>query len=1234
MTVPDAPKDLDVHQDGTKVIGTGEANADVTVKDADGNVVGTGTVDKDGSFTVEFNKGKIFTNGELLEVTLTNKAGTSEPGMVNAKDTTPPDAPTDLEFSEDGSVVTGKAEPNSKVTVRDSNGDEIGSATANKDGNFTVDLNPALVNGEEVIVVATDAANNESPEAKINAPDITAPDAPEAEIDDSNTVLTVKTESHATVKVYDSEGKPLLDKNGKVIEVKADGEGNVTYTFDPALERGKIINITATDAAGNESDPTKLIAGVAEILATTDNYVDLKVDATPTERPNPKPGDLNKGGFVVASVGLGPVLGLDVLADVLKKSVILDVEAGTEREVTVHGVSGGVQVLGTMDLYAYKLNESTGEWEQQFVNKNWLVAVLLGGRSKDTDFTLTEGKWMFTMASGEGVQALTGFDLKFSKDVVLDYAAAKDVSGSAEGNMITDEDAKYGRDEVPEGSTVTAIQDGNGKWFLPSDNGEIVADGKYGVLVVKADGSYTYTVNDSFRDFGEKDKFTYQVTSPSGKTSESDLTFELNITPKEDRIDVDSTVVLNSEPTITHDGKSDIKAGVGFSVLKLGLLGPVLGADLLGGKEAMSFNVGENQVKELTFHGSAGGIAVGTKYNLFIYKLDPETGNYIQVHSEKDWFTAYLVLGISDKLTLQFGEGQYKAMIHSEGGVSLLTGSGLYVDNEKVYDYGNPSKIEGQVSGDVTPEDSTIVLKAGDKDVEPGKETVVEGKYGKLVINSDGTYTYTVEKPVNAPADWKPPYGKVDTFKVVTQDIYGKTIIETLNIKVGTHTAGDDFNDVVVNEQNIERVETVVEHKDKIGNYGKSVTETFEVKEGQIAKDFIINVKGSSESFIGLGKKEMTISYVLKNDDTGKVVSTFTTDPRKDASLSHKFENLPAGKYTLEVTSSKDGNIESIDAKTTIVHLDEYTHSALDPVTGLLLDNDTGWKMIDSLSIANKVVYLGKENNDKGAKEITIEGQYGTLLVKKDGSYTYTPKGGVYGIDKFIYETTSKVGTKETAVLEINVGKNIVASQYDDIAISSGADDTFTMGAGADTVIFTNLGDDRGGNGGNGFNKWTDFNVQEGDKIDLTQLLDGNQTIDNITDYLKYEEGVLFVDRNGNGEFEELLEVAADSFDSLLKGINWEVQDVAAQNASIDLSNVESFVMDDAETAEPLALTLEDVILTDENDEVPFFMDSEEVVESLLTNSSDQVLVDSSVFDVQPVVDPLDDLLDQKTSLI
>ncbi|OYQ77491.1 hypothetical protein B9T19_10090, partial [Ignatzschineria sp. F8392] len=1229
---PEAPT-AEIDEEGLVVTGNAEPGSTVEVTDSNGEVIGSGTANEQGEYEITLDRP--VTDGETVDVTATDEAGnTSESTPVTGeKDTVAPDAP-DAEIGEDGLVVKGKAEPGSTVEVKDQEGNSLGSVVADPEsGAYEVELSRPVTDGETVDVTATDEAGNTSEKTPVTGEkDTVVPDAPDAEIDDSNSVLTVKTEPNATVKVYDSEGKPLLDSAGKPIEFEADENGDASYTFEPALERGKIINVTATDKSGNESQPTEVIAGVEEILATVDNYVDVVLDATPKRIENENPEEKNKTGFSVVSAGLGPVLDLNLLGDVAKSSMHFEVGDGQVREITLQGQAGGVQVGATMNLYFYKLNESTGQWEQQMVEKNWLVSYLLGGKSEETTFELTEGKWMVLMAGNLGVQALTGYTLKLKKDIILDYGEAESVKGSATGNMITDEDPKYGMDEVPEGTTLTAIKGSNGEWLETSSNGEIVVEGLYGHLIVKADGSYHYEVNEDFRGYGEKDIFTYEVTSPSGKTSQSELTFELNITPREERIEFDNTVVLNTEPTITYDGKSDLKQ-VGFSVLDLPLAGSILSAEALSGAETLDFTVGVDEVKEMTFHGSAGGVAIGVGYDLHIYKLDPETGNYVQVHVEKSWFWAVLLGGKSDQLTLQFGEGEYKAFLQSKGGLGLLTGAGLYVDHEKVYDYGQPAKYSGSVTGDAVKDSETILLKVDDQVVEPGKATVVMGEYGKLVINSDGTYTYTVVKPKDAPEDWKPPYGAFDSFRLVTQDANGKTIVDSLNIKIGLHTADDDFNNIAITEENV-KSEIKIEDT-KAGKSDEVKVKNFTIEEGQIGKNFIIEVVGDSKGWIN--PDPMMISYVLKNLTTGQQWEK-TTEKVADVILKDTLASLPAGDYELSVIPTDQGGIKKLDVNIEVVHLNEYEVDRIDPITGMLFENDKGKLMLDTLKIADK--QLSVNDPKQGAESIEIEGLYGILVVNKDGSYTYTPKGGVYGIDRFIYETISKVGTKETATLEINVGKVVMASEYDDVARSSSADDSFTMGAGADTVIFKNLGDPEGrnnGNGANGFNKWADFNLEEGDKIDLVGLLDGNQTTDNIEQYLQYEDGILYVDRLGQGKFEALLEVEATDLDSLLEGIAWEVELPTMVNRSLDLSQVDSFMVDDIDEGQidELSLpSLESLLISEDSGilELPELEEEKEENEPKKVKESEVVPI--TTIDPQTLIDPLDELLDPTKVII
>ncbi|ELE9735184.1 BapA prefix-like domain-containing protein [Enterobacter kobei] len=205
------------------------------------------------------------------------------PGEPSTPDTTPPNAPSSLTFSSDGKTVTGTAEPGSTITLKDANGNVIGTGKTGSDGNFTVSLGTPLINGEHVTATATDAAGNTSQSATVTAPDLTAPDAPTigsvtddvgpqtgaltngSSTNDQRPQLSGTAEAGSTVTIYDGGiaiGTAVVSSNG-------------TWTFTPSVylsESTHQITVRATDAAGN--------TGPASPVFTL--TVDLTPPATPT----------------------------------------------------------------------------------------------------------------------------------------------------------------------------------------------------------------------------------------------------------------------------------------------------------------------------------------------------------------------------------------------------------------------------------------------------------------------------------------------------------------------------------------------------------------------------------------------------------------------------------------------------------------------------------------------------------------------------------------------------------------------------------------------------------------------------------------------------------------------------------------------------------------------------------------------------------------------------------------
>ena len=252
-TAPTAPTGLAFAADGSSVSGSAETNATVIIRDAQGNVVGTAAVDADGSFQVVFPAPQA--NGESLEVIVTDGAGnSSDPVVITAPDITAPAAPGALALAADGSTLTGTGEPGATVTVTNAAGVVLGSALVAADGTFSLTLNPPQTNGETLSATQADASGNTSPATALIAADTTAPGAPGAlALTADGSTLTGTGEPGATVTVTSAAGVVL----GSAL-VAADG--TFSLALDPPQINGQTLAATQTDAAGNASASTGIVA--------------------------------------------------------------------------------------------------------------------------------------------------------------------------------------------------------------------------------------------------------------------------------------------------------------------------------------------------------------------------------------------------------------------------------------------------------------------------------------------------------------------------------------------------------------------------------------------------------------------------------------------------------------------------------------------------------------------------------------------------------------------------------------------------------------------------------------------------------------------------------------------------------------------------------------------------------------------------------------------------------------
>ncbi|MBU0403907.1 Ig-like domain-containing protein [Acinetobacter baumannii] len=248
-----APTSLTVAIDtrGKVVTGTTEANAVVTVKNSTGTIIGTATADATGKYSVTLDKA--YLNGESLSATAADKSGNATaPKTIVAPDTT---APSSLTATIDtaGKVVTGVTEANAVVTVKNSTGTIIGTATADATGKYSVTLDKAYLNGESLSATAADKSGNATAPKTIVAPDTTAPSSLTATIDTAGKVVTGVTEANAVVTVKNTAATVV----GTAI---ADATGKYSVTLDKAYLNGESLSTTASDQSGNATAPKPLVA--------------------------------------------------------------------------------------------------------------------------------------------------------------------------------------------------------------------------------------------------------------------------------------------------------------------------------------------------------------------------------------------------------------------------------------------------------------------------------------------------------------------------------------------------------------------------------------------------------------------------------------------------------------------------------------------------------------------------------------------------------------------------------------------------------------------------------------------------------------------------------------------------------------------------------------------------------------------------------------------------------------
>lgn len=258
------------------ITGTGEPGAAITVKDGNGNTLGTTTVGADGKWSIT--PSKDLPNGTVT-VTVeqdsdgvkSTATGSFDVAVIAELTITGPTAGAVLDT--DQPIVSGTAEPGAQITITDKNGAQIGTATADQDGNWSTGIG-TLPNGTHEITVTDNHGGAKSIGFTIDkAADfadlaVTGP-APGETVDSRTPTVSGTAEPGAEITITDADGtvigEGIADENGDwaiTLPETQDGAQKITITDN----HGGSQDVEFIVAAENDGDTPALAGSLAGVM--------------------------------------------------------------------------------------------------------------------------------------------------------------------------------------------------------------------------------------------------------------------------------------------------------------------------------------------------------------------------------------------------------------------------------------------------------------------------------------------------------------------------------------------------------------------------------------------------------------------------------------------------------------------------------------------------------------------------------------------------------------------------------------------------------------------------------------------------------------------------------------------------------------------------------------------------------------------------------------------------------
>ncbi|MFQ3787610.1 BapA/Bap/LapF family large adhesin [Halomonas sp. A29] len=558
---------------------------------------------------------------------------------------------------------------------------------------------------------------------------------------------------------------------------------------------------------------------------------------------------------------------------------------------------------------------------------------------------------------------------------------------------------------------------------------------------------------------------------------------------------------------------------------------------------------------EVTFKVMIDGVL--TEVTTTIQLKHEETPNNKTPATHPDNDDIIKIVNPDQEVTIQVGDREYvlkiKGFLDTNGNLvdtvytteTQATSFELFAEIASTDDL--PS-VEGKVEADwgadgAAEEDSLLWADGQGGTLASG---TVEGQFGTLTVNADGSYTYVVSR--SARDGMKAGESYQDEFTYYLTDADGDRVESKLTINLAGVPNGIVASDnvAIADVSLIDITPAPIQsqvmgnktsHHTTNGSRTDNYSETFTVGEGGTGQ-FSFNAGFSTP---GNSNASLTWSLWQKND-SGQWVKLPDIGGAASSGI-NVVNGLEAGEYRVDfsaTTSGRSGNIfnytyssVTISSVNLTVQPDSYQETQITAVEGNVLTDPgiDGSTDIPGSSGTLLKALVGSDYLDATEGGLVIAGQYGTFTLYANGDYRYEPDADVANvgkIDSLSYQLVHPSGATAEASLQVGItgpgvdsfvwgtggDDTLTGGDGNDVIVGGAGDDILVGGLGADTFVW-NLGD-QGVAGSAAIDTVKDFSLAEGDRLDLSDLLSDNSGPEHLR--FEAEEGgstTLYISTSG-----------------------------------------------------------------------------------------------------------------------